>query len=113
MKQQQENFAIKDPSKYTMFKPVSFIKRGVTSTRCVLHYLKMKRGTPASALQVREMFPKRFKGPVEAGRILKTLESRGFAKSAYPGAWIITPRGIEAIGLLAQRDKLKHADALD
>jgi hypothetical protein len=113
MKQLLKNFAIKDPSRYEMFEPVSFIRRGSTTTKSVLHYLKMKRGVPVSALNTRDMFPKFFGAPVDAKRILATLERRGFAKQAYKEAWVITAQGQEAVGLLAQRDRLLHCDAND
>ena len=113
MKQLLKNFAIKDPSKHEMFEPVSFIRRGSTTTKSVLHYLKMKRGVPVSARNTRDMFPKFFRTPVDAKRILSTLERRGFAKQTYKEAWVITAQGQVAVGLLAQRDRLIHLDALD
>ena len=96
-----------------MFEPVSFIRRGPTTTKSVLHYLRMKRGVPVSALNTRDMFPKFFRTPADAKRILETLEGRGFAKQVYKEAWVITAQGQEAVGLLAQRDRLLHCDAND
>ena len=108
MKRIKRTYLVKDPSKYEAYKCISFIKRGSSTTQSVLQYLKMMRGKPVTALQTRRMFPAFFKGPVEAGRILKTLERRGFAELVYPGAWRITPFGDNAVYLLAQRDKLKY-----
>lgn len=113
MQMQKRKFLIADPSKHKEYAPVSFMKRGPSTTRSVLQYLKMKRGIPVTALQVRHMFPTFFKGPVEAKRILKTLERRGFAQQVYDGAWRITESGISAVYLLAQRDKPRHIDAED
>jgi hypothetical protein len=73
----------------------------------------MKRGMPATAKQTKDLFPAFFKGPSDAARILTTLERRGFAESAYPGAWRITPSGLQAIDLLAQRDKRDFAELDD
>jgi hypothetical protein len=111
MKQLLKNFAIKDPSKHEMFEPISFIRRGSSTTKSVLYYLKMKRGVPVSALNTRDMFPKFFGAPVDAKRILGTLERRGFAKQVYSEAWVITAQGQAAINLIAQRDRLLHCDA--
>lgn len=109
-KRRPPKYYIAKPNDIPHFKPVAFIRRGSTPTRSVLNYLKMKRGVPATAKQVKDVFYPFFKGPVEAGRILKTLERRGFAESVYPGAWRITPSGIGAVSLLAQRDKRRHSD---
>lgn len=103
-------YVIAKPNRIAHFKPVSFIKRGSTTTRSVLNYLKMKRGVPATAKQVRDVFYPFFKRPSDSARILKTLERRGFAETVYPGAWRITSKGLEAVSLLAQRDKRQHAD---
>lgn len=113
MREKPRVFLIKDPSKFRSFDSVSFIRRGPTTTRSVLHYLKMKRGMPATSLQVRDMFPKFFRTPVDARRILETLEKRGFAETVYHGAWRITQQGAEAVYLLARRDQEKHVDAFD
>lgn len=102
-------YVISDPSRWKEYSSISFMKRGSSSTRSVLCYLKMMRGKPVTALQTRQMFPAFFKGPVDAGRILKTLTKRGFAQEVYEGAWRITPVGENAIYLLAARDKLKYA----
>lgn len=103
-------YIISKPNKIAEFKPVSFMRRGHSPTRSVLHFLKMKRGVPVTARATKEMFPRFFGGPVDASRILKTLERRGFAQSAYEGSWRITASGLHAINLLAQRDKRKHCD---
>lgn len=113
MKQSVKNFAIKNPSQYEMFESVSFIRRGSTTTKSVLHYLRMKRGVPVSALNTKAMFPKFFRVPADAKRTLETLERRGFAEQAYKEAWVITPKGLEAVGLLAQRDRLLQHNATD
>lgn len=101
----RSKYMIQKPNRIPHFKPVAFIKRGSTSTRSVLNYLKMKRGVPATAKEVKDVFYPFFKGPHDAARTLRTLERRGFAETVYPGAWRITPQGIGAVGLLAQRDK--------
>lgn len=112
MKHWRGKYAIENPSKYKMFESVSFIRRGTTTTRSVMHYLKMKRGVPSSAVQVKCVFPRSFRSPVAAKNILKTLEGRGFAKQTYYEAWVITPMGIEAVALLAQRDRQLYCESL-
>ena len=102
-------YVISDPSRWKEYSSISFMKRGSSSTRSVLCYLKMMRGKPVTATQTRKMFPAFFKGPSDAARILKTLTKRGFAQEVYEGAWRITPVGENAIYLLAARDKLKYA----
>lgn len=110
MTKSSSGYIISKPNRMPHFKPVVFIKRGSTPTKSVLHYLKMKRGMPASAKQTKDMFPRFFKGPSDAARILRTLERRGFAESVYMGAWRITSNGLQAVDLLAQRDKKRHCD---
>jgi hypothetical protein len=110
MTQSHRKFVIEEPSKMPEFKPISFMRRGHSTTRSVLYYLKMKRGMPLTVKQVIELFPRFFKHPYQAGRILKTLERRGFAESVYPGAWRITAMGLKAVDLLAQRDKNKFVE---
>jgi hypothetical protein len=68
---------------------------------------------PTTAKQAKDMFPRFFKGPSESARILRTLERRGFAESVYEGAWRITSNGIQAVDLLAQRDKRDFAELED
>lgn len=103
-------YVISKPDNFPEFRPVGFIKRGHSPTRSVLRYLKMKRGTPITAQQVKDIFPVFFRKPSDASRILKTLERRDFAECAYEGAWRITGNGINAIHLLARRDTEKRSD---
>ncbi len=113
MTKSRSRYIISKPNRLPHFKPVVFIKRGSTPTKSVLHYLKMKRGVPATAKQTKDMFPRFFKGPSDAARILRTLERRGFAESVYDGAWRITSNGLQAVDLLAQRDKRDFAELED
>jgi len=110
MTKSRSRYIILHPNKLPHFKPVRFMKRGPSTTRSVLHYLKMKRGMPATAKQTKDLFPAFFKGPADAARILRTLERRGFAETVYPGAWRITNAGLQAVDLLAQRDKRDYVE---
>lgn len=106
-------YAISDPSRDKRFTPVSFMKRGNSSTLSVLRYLKMKRGVPATARQVYEVFPSFFRKPSDAARTIRTLEKRGFCESVYDGAWRVTESGVAAVYLMSQRDRLKYLEEMD
>lgn len=106
-------YEIADPSRDKRFAPVSFMKRGNSTTSSVLRYLKMKRGVPATARQVYNVFPGFFRKPSDAAKIIRTLEKRGFCESVYDGAWRITKSGVAAVYLMCRRDRLKYREDMD
>lgn len=98
-------YEIAEPNKIPKYASITFIKRGSSTTRSILCFLKMRRGRPATAKQIKDVFFPFFNGPADVARLLDTLERRGFVELVYPGAWRITKDGIQAIYLLARRDK--------
>ena len=106
-------YAIKDISRSPRFAPVSFMKRGNSTTYSVLRYLKMKRNVPSTTRQIVAVFPKFFVHPSDAGKIVRTLKKHGFCETVYEGAWRITPAGVAAVYLMSQRDRLNVFEDMD
>ena len=101
-------FEIPNPSKVDKFKHLSFIRRGTSSTRSVLYYLKMRRGRKVSSQQVAGMFPSFFRRPSDAVRILNTLAKNGLASVDEDSMWAITELGYRSVYLLGERDRMKY-----
>lgn len=107
-----QRYAILDTSRDPKFAPVSFMRRGNSTTYSVLRYLKMKRDVPSTTKQIVAVFPKFFVHPSDAGKIIRTLKKHGFCETVYEGAWRITPAGVAAVYLMSQRDRLKVFESM-
>ena len=90
------------------YEPVSFIKRGVTLTRCILVLAKSYRGKPVSPVDVKRMFPTLCRKPSDAKAIMRRLEGRKMLRRVDQESWCITKLGVKAVYLLGSRDVENH-----
>ena len=98
-------YQIENPNKYPKFKYLSFIKRGTSSTKSTLGYMKMKK-VPVTTQQIAAMFPNFFRTAGDASRIVHTLERHGLASKTIDNHWVITPLGISSCYTLGARDAI-------
>lgn len=98
-------YQIENPNKHHKFKYLSFIKRGVSSTRSTLYYMKMKNA-PVTTQQITAMFPNFYRRASDVLRILCTLEKHGLVDKTDDSHWAITPLGKSSCRTLGARDAL-------
>jgi hypothetical protein len=96
-------YQIDKPEKHPEFRYLSFIKRGTSSTKQTLYYLKMKK-TPVTAKQISDMFPHFYRKPSDAARVVETLKKHGLVQEVYANCWRISPLGKQACYVLGKRD---------
>ena len=98
-------YHIEKPGDYPEFKHLSFIRRGATTTKSTLYYMKMKK-SPVTSKQLMTMFPKFFRRPSDAADICSTLEKHGLVAKVYDNCWQITPFGVKSCYTLGKRDSI-------
>lgn len=101
-------YQIENPNKHPKFAYLSFIKRGISSTKSTLGYMKMKK-VPVTTQQIAAMFPNFFRTAGDASRIVHTLERHGLASKTIDNHWVITPLGISSCYALGSRDAIVAA----
>jgi hypothetical protein len=98
-------YLIEKPEKHPEFKHLSFIRRGATTTKSTLYYIKMKK-KPVTSKQIATMFPKFYRKPSDAANVCSTLEKHGLVTKVYDNCWQITPFGVRTCFLLGKRDSV-------
>ena len=98
-------YQIENPNKHPKFAHLSFIKRGTSSTKSMLAYMKMKK-VPVTTQQIAAMFPNFFRTAGDASRIVHKLERHGLASKTIDNHWVITPLGESSCYALGSRDAI-------
>ena len=98
-------YLIEKPEKHPEFKHLSFIRRGATTTKSTLYYIKMKK-SPVTSKQIATMFPKFNRKPSDAANVCSTLEKHGLVTKVYDNSWQITPFGVRTCFVLGKRDSV-------
>ena len=96
-------YKIPKPEKYPEFKYLSFIRRGPSSTKQALYFIKMKK-SPVEAWQIAKIFPHYFRKPSDVVRVVKTLEKHGLVRNVRKDCWRITDLGFQSCYVLGKRD---------
>jgi hypothetical protein len=103
MKTIEHIYKIPKPEKYPEFKYLSFIRRGPSSTKQALYFIKMKK-SPVTSRQIADVFPNYFRKPSDVTRVVKTLEKRGLVQEVSQDCWRITDLGYKSCYVLGKRD---------